>query len=104
MAFSRKEKKDRKKAVQDKFVALYVGDKEIPSYNVFIHTLEKTGERLIEIATPEVEPELHYQELDFTVQLTTKQIKIHGSYYDAMEKKKFKVYRFLVETESEYFT
>ena len=99
----KKEKKKKKNSSRGQFEKIVVGGKTLPVLNFYLFSSKEEQKTYVELAAMEELPELHYQEVDMEVVLTTKKIAIKASFNDAFPKGRFKVYKFEVLELNEYY-
>ncbi len=93
MLFRKKDKK--KKKGPERFEELKANGKVISAINF---SIRKDGEdsARIEIITPDVCEDLHYDEVNFDLKTGNKLLKVNGTFLEARDEKRFKVYFFKV--------
>lgn len=96
-------KRKKKKANKGMFEKITVNGNVLPVLNFFLYNDSKSGDRYIELASKNEIPDLHFSEIQMDIFLTSKQLHLNVTFFDAYADGKFKIYKFKVESLKEYF-
>ncbi len=100
MLFKKKNKK--KKPAREQFEELKANGEVIAAINFAIRKNEDDTAR-IEIVTPDVCEKLHYDEVNFELKSGNKLLKLGGTFKEARDENRFKVYIFTVTSFEQYY-
>ncbi len=98
-----KKRREKVKANRGRFERVEVGGEALPIMNFYIYTSRNDSKRHIELASNEELTALHFTEVEMNVVLPVKRLVIKARFEDAFQKGKFKIYKFLVLDEKEYY-
>lgn len=99
--FGKKNKKNKSKTAVSKFIKLLANGAEVNIINCMVYNAD--GINKLEIVALDTVEDLHFEKLDFEIITTEKTIKISGKFDEAYQKKRFKIYEFIIEDYKEFF-
>lgn len=100
--FGFKKKNKKKKVKPEMFVSLTANGVPVKALN-FAMLHDDDGSPRLEVRTPDVSEALHYDEIDFVMETTNKRINVHGTFREARDEKKFKIYIFNVTDFNQFY-
>lgn len=97
----KREARKKKKKPPEKFVSLTANGAPVKAINFFIRKTE--DDVYLEVRGLDVLEELHYEHVDFELKTNQKLVKVTGTFREAKNDKRFKLYIFSVDSYEQYF-
>lgn len=100
--FGKKRDKKKKKQQAERFESLTANGVAVEAINFTLKKAED-GTPMLEVRTPDVAEALHYDEVEFELKTNLKMVRVKGSFKEAKNEKRWKLYIFEIEDYAQFF-